>query len=103
MEKQQIEKLRRGSCIQILDDFYWQSWYFGSHGKLPKDLTSSSFEMGGFAAMRSASGDIHFFGIYKYISICMSNGDIFMEALVYEIPIQDVNHLVSHPLHFVWT
>ena len=99
MEKQQIEKLRRGSCIQILDDFYWQSWYFGSLGKLPKDLTSS-FEMGRFAAMRSASGSIHFFGIYKYIAICMSNGDIFMEALVYEIPIQDVNHLVSSPFAF---
>ena len=50
--------------------------------------------------MRSASGSIHLFGIYKYIAICMSNGDIFMEALVYEIPIQDVNHLVSSPFAF---
>ena len=50
--------------------------------------------------MRSASGSIHFFGIYKYIAICMSNGDIFMEGLVYEIPIQGVNHLVSSPFAF---
>ena len=50
--------------------------------------------------MRSASGSIHLFGIYEYTVICISNGYIFMEALVYEIPIQDVNHLVSSPFAF---
>lgn len=67
----------------------------------PQDMEANSFQRNSFAVVYTMNRRIHLLGIRRYIALKEpSSNKIYMQALVFEIPIQPVTPLVDSPFCF---
>lgn len=78
----------------------WNSVWYGSCPFPVKRLTMEHFKNGVFGVVYSLTKKTHLFMISGYICV-MKEGELYLQALCYEIPKYSANPLVDNPFAFI--
>ena len=89
----------RISRVVEIESFSYNNQKYESLGILPSSLTLDKFQKRGFAVTYSRTRQIHLFGIMEYVGAVMDKG-LYIQALVYELPIHPSNIFSNSPFHF---
>lgn len=87
--------------IQVVYSFSSGGHMYQAMNCRPQDMEANSFQRNSFAVVYTMNRRIHLLGIRRYIALKEpSSNKIYMQALVFEIPIQPVTPLVDSPFCF---
>ena len=85
---------------QYWKSIHWNNVSYESLNEKPSQLTTKSFKNGCFGVVYSLTKRSHFFLICGYIG-AIYNGELYLQALCYEIPKYSVFNIVDDPFAFI--
>ena len=89
------------SQFQVVSSFTIDSIEYNSLGMLWSELTEQSFSKNAFAFFTSINGKTRLLAVYKYLFFTTAEGDQYIQALVYEIPIRHFDPFGVSPYSFI--